>query len=40
MSLDMKNVKETSKNLPKIFVSPYFSTITFVENEVFRSSLK
>ncbi|MDR1382871.1 MAG: hypothetical protein LBJ67_03345 [Planctomycetaceae bacterium] len=29
----------TSKNLSQIFVSPYFSTVTFVENEVFRSFL-
>jgi hypothetical protein len=27
----------TSKKLPKIFVSSYFSTINFVENEVFSS---
>jgi beta-phosphoglucomutase-like phosphatase (HAD superfamily) len=31
--------KGTSKHLPQIFVSPYFSTVTCVENDVFRSSL-
>jgi hypothetical protein len=29
----------TSPKRPKIFVSPYCSTVTCVENEVFRSSL-
>jgi hypothetical protein len=35
----MKNSLEgISKNLLQVFVSPYVSTVKFVENEVFRSS--